>query len=106
MQLDGTCAVNSYTFSTGPYLEDLTLISGQEYSNVARDSLDNWVNVWGGARRALPDSPFNFLPLPVESVDAGYSYFVDSGTFAYKLDVSAGADATNMRLMVTKYSFE
>lgn len=62
--------------------------------------------MWGGAGRALPNGPFNFLPLPAESADAGYSYFVDSGSFAYKFDISTGADATRMKLMVSKYSFE
>lgn len=87
-------------------MEDLTFLMEQEYADVARSSLGKWIDVWSNAERALPDSPFNLQQLPVEPFDAGYSYFVDSGRFAFKFDISEGADATKMKLMVTKYSFE
>ena len=92
--------------SIGPFLEDLTLLKEQAYNEVSRSSLDVMIKLWSSAMKALPDSPFNIQQLPTETLDAGYSYFVDSGHFAFKFDISAGTIPNRQRLLVAKYSFE
>ena len=82
----------------GPHVDMLTVEKVAEYSKVARDSVDEIVDVWGAAGGTLNTFFFERI-----GDNDDYSYLIDSGTTIYKVEVEATDVSDEMTVKVTRF---
>ena len=82
----------------GPHLDLLAVEKVAEYSKIARNSVDNILDVWGAAGQTLKTFFFERIGDNDE-----YSYLMDSGTTIYKVEVESTDVSDEMTLKITRF---